>query len=61
MNDEERYLREAKAAIQGQAMNDVDSVPYVVFEGKRRNFTLVGAKSVEEYGKVLGQVVKEAG
>jgi len=61
VHDEGNYLRQMKAAIQEQAGNGVDSVPYVVFEGKRRKFTLVGAKSGEEYGKVLGQVVKEAG
>jgi hypothetical protein len=32
----------------------------VIFEGKRRDFTLVGAKEVEEYEKVLGQVAKES-
>ncbi|KAI4674871.1 uncharacterized protein J4E84_010312 [Alternaria hordeiaustralica] len=56
-NDEE--LRETKAAIREQAGNGVDSVPYVIFEGRKRDFTLVGAKSVAEYEKVLGQVAKE--
>ncbi|KAI4652527.1 uncharacterized protein J4E79_008833 [Alternaria viburni] len=56
-NDEE--LRQTKAAIREQAGNGVDSVPYVVFEGRKRDFTCVGAKSVAEYEKVLGQVVKE--
>ncbi|KAI4917358.1 hypothetical protein J4E90_003865 [Alternaria incomplexa] len=56
-NDEE--LRETKAAIREQAGNGVDSMPYVVFEGRKRDFTLVGAKTVAEYEKVLGQVAKE--
>lgn len=51
---------ETKAAIQEQVGNAVDSVPYVVIEGRRRDFTLVGAKAVEEYEKALGQVVKES-
>jgi hypothetical protein len=38
----------------------VDSVPYVVFEGRKRDFTEIGAKKVEEYVKVLIQVAKEA-
>jgi predicted DsbA family dithiol-disulfide isomerase len=38
----------------------VDAVPYVVFEGKRRDFTLEGCKEVDEYVKVLEQVVKES-
>ena len=57
--EEEEGLREVKAAVMEQAGNGVDSVPYVVFEGRKRDFTLVGAKSVEEYKKVLGQVEKE--
>ncbi|RYN27357.1 hypothetical protein AA0112_g7917 [Alternaria arborescens] len=55
--DEE--LRETKAAIQEQAGNGVDSVPYVIFEGRKRDFTLIGAKTVAEYEKVLEQVAKE--
>ncbi|USP78060.1 uncharacterized protein yc1106_05334 [Curvularia clavata] len=57
--DEQEGLRDVKDAIREQAGNGVDSVPYVVFEGRKRDFTLIGAKSVEEYEKVLGQVEKE--
>lgn len=53
-------LSETRMAIREQAGNGVDSVPYVVFEGKRRDFTEIGAKSVEEYGKVLDRITKEA-
>ena len=35
-------------------------VPYVVFERKRRDFTLVGAKEVAEYLKTLEAVAREA-
>jgi predicted DsbA family dithiol-disulfide isomerase len=58
--DESVYLMETKAAVREQAGNGVDSVPYVVFEGRKRDFTEVGAKSGGEYGKVLGQIVREA-
>ncbi|KAI4671546.1 uncharacterized protein J4E78_000042 [Alternaria triticimaculans] len=59
VEDDEEELAETKAAIQEQAGNGVDSVPYVIFEGRKRDFTLVGAKSVAEYEKVLAQVAKE--
>ena len=59
VEDDEEELRETKAAIREQAGNGVDSVPYVVFEGRKRDFTCVGAKSVAEYEKVLAQVAKE--
>ncbi|KAL8695009.1 MAG: hypothetical protein Q9218_000481 [Villophora microphyllina] len=35
-------------------------VPYVTIEGKRRDFTLVGAKETGEYLKALESVAKEA-
>ncbi|KAG9193620.1 hypothetical protein G6011_03655 [Alternaria panax] len=59
VKDEDEELRETKAAIREQAGNGVDSVPYVVFEGRKRDFTLIGAKNVAEYEKALGQVAKE--
>ena len=46
--------------IREQNMNAVDSVPTVIFEGKRRDITLVGAKEVEEYEKALMSIVKES-
>lgn len=36
------------------------AVPYIVIEGKRRDFTLQGAKEVDEYLKEFEKVVKEA-
>lgn len=47
--------------IREQAGNGIDSVPYVVVEGRRRDFTLEGAKEVVEYLKTLEQVAKESG
>lgn len=60
VEDESEEAVETKMAIREQAGNGVDSVPYIVFEGKRRDFTLIGAKEVGEYVKTLEQVVKEA-
>lgn len=45
--------------IREQAINGIDSVPYIVFEGKRRDFTLDGAKEVDEYLKTMEALVKE--
>ncbi|KAK7185292.1 hypothetical protein DPSP01_000938 [Paraphaeosphaeria sporulosa] len=60
VGDEKKGLAEVKSAMREQVGNGVDSVPYVVVEGRRRDFTLVGAKEVGEYGKVLEQVEKES-
>ncbi|KAJ4305932.1 hypothetical protein N0V90_001465 [Kalmusia sp. IMI 367209] len=60
VSDEGEGLLEVKSAIREQAGNGVDSVPYIVFEGRRRDFTLVGAKEVSEYVKTMEQVAKEA-
>jgi predicted DsbA family dithiol-disulfide isomerase len=59
VEDKSEGLMDVKSVIREQTGNGVDSVPCVVFEGRRRDFTLVGAKTVEEYVKVLGQVEKE--
>lgn len=60
VEDESEEAMETKMAIREQVGNGVDSVPYIVFEGKRRDFTLIGAKEVREYIKTLEQIVKEA-
>ncbi|KAI1613085.1 thioredoxin-like protein [Exophiala viscosa] len=60
IEDKNDGLLDVKMLIREQTTDGIDSVPYVVFEGKRRDFTLVGAKEVEEYEKVLNQVVKES-
>jgi predicted DsbA family dithiol-disulfide isomerase len=59
VEDQREGLSEVKMAIMDQAGNDVDSVPYVVFEGRRRDFTSVGAKEVGEYVKLMEGVAKE--
>lgn len=60
IEDEDEELMETKMAIREQAGNGVDSVPYVVFEGRKRDLTLVGAKEVDEYVKALEQIIKES-
>jgi predicted DsbA family dithiol-disulfide isomerase len=46
--------------IREQTGNGVDSVPYIVVEGKRRDLTLIGAKEVAEYEKALATVARES-
>lgn len=46
--------------IREQAGNGIDAVPYVVLEGKRRDFTLEGAKEVNEYVKEFEKIAKES-
>lgn len=60
VEDDSEEAIETNRAIQEQAGNGVDSVPYIVFEGRKRDLTLIGAKDVAEYAKTLEQVVKEA-
>jgi predicted DsbA family dithiol-disulfide isomerase len=60
IEDRSEGLQDVKMLIREQAGNGVDSVPYVVLEGKRRDVTLVGAKEVEEYEKALETIVKES-
>ncbi|RFU27452.1 hypothetical protein B7463_g8882, partial [Scytalidium lignicola] len=60
IKDEYEGLMETKNMIREQASNGVDSVPYIVFEGRRRDLTLIGAKEVEEYVKALEQIAKES-
>lgn len=60
ISDEYEDLAETRMLVREQASNGVDSVPYVVVEGKRRDFTLEGVKEVEEYVKVFESVAKES-
>ena len=60
VEDKSEGLMDVKMLVQEQVSNGVDSVPYVVFEGKKRDFTLVGAKEVDEYVKTMKQVLKES-
>lgn len=60
VGDEYEFLAETKMLIREQASNGIDTVPYIVLEGKRRDFTIEGAKEVEEYLKEFEKVVKES-
>lgn len=60
VEDKNDGLRDVQMLVREQTGNGVDSVPYIVFEGKRRDLTLVGAKEVEEYVKALETISKES-
>jgi len=60
VRDEYEGLQETKALIREQASNGVDSVPYLIIEGKRRDVTIQGANEVEDYVKALEKIVKES-
>lgn len=60
IEDENEGAREVKRMIQEQAGDGVDAVPYIIFEGRKRDFTLVGCKEVSEYVKTLQQIIKES-
>ena len=60
IEDKDEGLQETKMKIREQASNGVDSVPFIVFEGKRRDITIQGANEVEDYVKALEQIVKES-
>ncbi|KAF2759062.1 thioredoxin-like protein [Pseudovirgaria hyperparasitica] len=50
---------EVRGLVRGMGRDGVDSVPHVVVEGRRRDFTETGAKEVEAYVTVLEKVAKE--
>ncbi len=60
IEDKNEGLMDVKMLVREQAGNGVDSVPYITFEGKRRDLTLVGAKEVEEYVKALETISRES-
>ena len=60
ISDELEGLVETRLLIREQASNVVDSVPYIIIEGKKRDLTLEGAKEVPEYLKALENIAKEA-
>ena len=60
VEEKSEWALDTKMAIREQVGNGVDSVPYIVFEGKRRDLTAVGAKEVEEYLKLMEMIAKES-
>lgn len=57
--DRERGLRQVRDRLRMNG-EDVDAVPVVMVEGKRRDLTLTGAKEVADYVKALQTIVKES-
>jgi predicted DsbA family dithiol-disulfide isomerase len=53
-------LRETQVLLRDAVGNQVDSVPRIVFEGKRRDIELEGAKEVDEYVAALKKIIKES-
>ena len=60
IEDRDEGLQEIKMLVREQAGNQIDAVPYIVIEGKRRDMTLEGAKEVDEYLSTLNKVIKES-
>lgn len=60
VEDRELGRRETSHMVKLAGINGVDSVPTIVFEGRRRDLTLVGAKEVEEYEKAHATIIKES-
>lgn len=60
VEDESEGAAEVKAALRESVTNAIDSVPHIVFEGRRRDLTLVGAKEVHEYVKAMETIAKES-
>ena len=60
IEDKSDGIRDVQILIREQAGNGVDSVPYIVLEGKGRDITLIGAKEVEEYEKALETIARES-
>ncbi|KAK5115278.1 hypothetical protein LTR62_001478 [Meristemomyces frigidus] len=60
IEDHDEGLADVKLLIREQAGNGIDAVPYIVFEGKRRDISLEGCREVGEYVKALQSVIKES-
>ena len=58
--DEMDFLTETRMLIREQTSLGANSVPHIMIEGKKRDFTLLGAKETSEYLKVLEDVAREA-
>lgn len=60
IDDRDEGLMEVKMLVREQASNQIDAVPYIVIEGKRRDLQLEGAKEVDEYLSALNKIIKES-
>ncbi|KAJ4265621.1 hypothetical protein NW762_004915 [Fusarium torreyae] len=59
IEDKERGERDTKEKIRSVGM-DIDAVPTVILEGRRRDLTLTGLKEVAEYVKAMETIAKES-
>ena len=59
VGDRQDGERDVKDRLRSVAM-DVDAVPVVVVEGRKRDVTLTGAKEVSQYVKALETIVKDS-
>lgn len=57
--DKELGLDEVQSKL-SEIRRDIDAVPVVAIEGKKRDITLTGSKEIEEYLKALERIAKES-
>ncbi|KAJ4396527.1 hypothetical protein N0V93_000747 [Gnomoniopsis smithogilvyi] len=60
VEDESEGLVDVKGLLRESAQNGIDSVPHIVFEGRRRDLTVIGAKDVQDYIKAMETIAKES-
>jgi len=60
VEDKSEGLADVKMAIREQNLNGVDAVPHIMFEGRRRDLTLIGAKEIDDYVKAMETIIKES-
>ncbi|KAJ4407300.1 hypothetical protein N0V82_009938 [Gnomoniopsis sp. IMI 355080] len=60
VEDESEGLMDVKMVLRESAQNGIDSVPHIVFEGRRRDLTVIGAKDVGDYIKAMETIAKES-
>lgn len=60
VGDESEGAMEVKGLIRETKGNGVDAVPWVMIEGRKRDYTVEGCKEVEEYVKALELCAKES-
>lgn len=59
VRDKSKGERAAREKLRSVAM-DVDAVPSVKFEGRKRDITLTGAKDISDYVQTLETIIKES-
>lgn len=60
VEDESEGLMDVRGLLRESVLNGIDSVPNIVFEGRRRDLTVVGAKEVADYVKAMETIAKES-